>query len=169
MKSAERILASDDVEEKGLCLAFLKERYTKAALLKFSLDRAVIPYLIGELWKVARILSVQDHWAKQTKIAAPFLIRIAMIDLERGGRTTVAERVVFLEAMLKAQACACIPDEGECMGWCPSQKVAVSERTWYRHYSKPYESLYGELCGWAYAGRRHVFRRENAEELDDDC
>lgn len=139
MRSAERILASEDVEEKGLCLAFLKERYTKAALLAFSLDRSVCPYLKGELRRLAKWYWVNDRWSDKARAMTESMICLALVDLEHGGRTTPEER---------------------------AENIGVSRATWFRHYAKPYESLYSDLVGWSFVGRSHVFRMHNIEELD---
>src|SRR5690606_7417171 len=117
MKSAERILASDDVEEKGLCLAFLQERYTKAALLAYSLGYSVAPYLRRALLRVARWYWNAEGWSKKAVAMTPTMVRIAVAELECGG-TSAEER---------------------------ARAAGVSRATWYRHYSKHYEALYSDL------------------------
>lgn len=164
MKSAERILASDDVEEKGLACALLGERYYKTALYAFTLDRTVIPYLKGELRKRAAWYAKHEGWSEKAKKASEIMICIALYDLERGGQTNAEGRAAAVPLVREALRSwrkfkgATSQEKAEAMG--------CSRRTWFRYYAKPYEALYGDLVGWAYVGRAHVFRAYNIEELE---
>lgn len=167
MRSAERILASDDPEESGFPCMHLSERYYKAALYAFRLDRTVIPYLKDELRKRAKYYAVREHWSKDAKRAIEAMICIILYDMEKGGRTTSefrADAVPVTEGALRSWRSFEVraTDEEK------AEAVGVPLRTWYRHYAKPYDAMYADIVGWAYVGRSHVFRMENIEELLDE-
>lgn len=163
MRSAERILASDDVEEKGLACALLGERYYKAALYAFTLDRTVIPYLKGELRKRAAWYAKHERWSDKTTKAIEPMICIAIYDLERGGQTNAESRAAAVPIV--REAIRSWRKFKRATAKEKAQVVGCSRATWFRHYAKPYEALYGDLVGWAYVGRAHVFRKANEEEL----
>lgn len=165
MRSAEAIFAGENVEEMGLACALLSERYYKAALYAFRLDRTVIPYLKAELRKRAAWYAKHEQWSERAKKGAEVMICIALYDMERGGQTTAEGRagaVPLVREALRAWRAhgkrATAQEKAEAMG--------CSRATWFRYYAKPYESLYSDLVGWAYVGRNHVFRMVNYEELD---
>lgn len=137
MRSAERILADmGHTDDKGMSLVHLKERYTKAAMLKFCLDREVVPYLVRELCGEAKRYAADEGWHSTALRHAECLALLACRELER-------------PMQVKAKI----------------EYMKTSEATWHRRFSKPYEALYGDLVGWAFVGRRHAFRQWNAEEL----
>lgn len=142
----------------------LDERYYKAALYVFRLDRAVIPYLKGELRRRAKWYALHERWSSHAKRAIEPMICIVMYDLEKGGRTTSefrADAVPVADAALRSWLSlserATDQEKADVLG--------IPLRTWYRLYAKPYDALYADVVGWAMTGRRHVYRMENIEEL----
>lgn len=164
MRSSEAMFASDDVEGLGLACAHLSERYYKAALYAFKLDRSVIPYMKSELRKRARYNIRNGEWSKQAAAAMEVMICILLYDVECGGRLTEEYRSdavpITRDAIRSWRSLkrAPVKDKAEALG--------VSRATWYRHYAKPYAGLYMDVMGWAMTGRSHVFRMENYEDLD---
>lgn len=162
MRSAEHLFARGKPDDLGLACHGLSERYHKAALYAFHLDRTVIPYLKSEIRKRARYYAINERWPKQAIASIEEMICILMYDVEKGGRTTMQLRSsaipVVREALINwRKARVPVKDKVTALG--------ISEAAWYRHYAKPYDSLYADVIGWAMSGRSHVFRQDNYEEL----
>lgn len=166
MRSAERLLASEEVEDLGLACAHLSERYYKAALYCFRLDRTVIPYLKAELRKRAHWYAKHEGWSKKAVKVIEEMICICLYDLEKGGRTTAEFRgdavPVTTQALRSWRSVGKRSTAKE-----KAEALGVARHTWYRYYAKPYEALYADIVGWATTGRAHIFRMDNYEKLMD--
>lgn len=160
MTAPETVLASNNSQDKGSGLYALEERYTKAALYVFALDRTVIPYVKGELRNRARWYSNREQWSKQAKGTIEMMICLLLYDVEKGGRTTAEFRsaaIPVIRTALRSRRSlakrSTIKEKVELLG--------ISRASWYRHYAKPYEALYADFMGWADIGLRHVRRMHN--------
>lgn len=112
-------------EVAGFCLSLLGKKYAYAALYAYTNDDSVRSWLYRRLVCYAHARAKIKSWPRHVRRKIDALVMLALQELRGARGITVAIKLTVL---------------------------GVSERTFYRSYSKAYNDIYSTVLDWAHLG-----------------